>query len=221
MPLLFHHNLVRGQTSRIKINGVSWRSCPAGLSATRSSSREGSQAWRDCADAYVGVFRDVLPIEAVQPPDLPVQKAVEGAVDPPQLVESGPEGGPQHPPAAAEVDGELHFQGQAHARPRRGAVDKAGEEPGQQAGPDLFLGDHPALAQGDDLFAGSEDVAGLVNGLDVPPDQGEVALARLDKVGGNGVAGVGPSAGLNDNFFSLVRVKIHSAPSFHFWAGKE
>ena len=43
MPLLFHHNLVRGQTSRIKINGVSWRSCPAGLSATRSSSREGSQ----------------------------------------------------------------------------------------------------------------------------------------------------------------------------------
>ena len=88
-------------------------------------------------------------------------------------------------------------------------MDKAAEEPGPKAGLALVLGDHPALTQGDDLFAGGDDISGLIEGLDVLLHQIQVALAHLDKVGGDGVTGVFFALGLNDHALSFIGVKIH------------
>ena len=114
-------------------------------------------------------------------------------MDPPQLVDGGPEGGPQDLGGAALVDGKLHFVGAVHPDAGGGVGGEPGQEPGQPAHLHVLLVHHPLLAQADDLLAGGEEIPRLPHRLDVLLHQLHIALAHLHEVGLNGVAGIGLS----------------------------
>ena len=161
------------------------------------------------AHAHVGVFGDLVAVEPVQAGDLLAQNIIEGAMDAPQLVDGGAEGGPEDLAQAADVDGELHLHRQAHTGARRGLMDEAAEHLGPEAGLHLVLGHHPLLAHGDKLLAHGDDVAGLVVGEDVLVHQVDIALAHLDEMGLNGMAGPGFAHGLDGNALAFVRFEFH------------
>ena len=74
--------------------------------------------------------------------------------------------------------------------------------------------DHSLLAQGDDLFADAQQVALLVEGLDVAVDEFDVILADLDKVRLDGVTQIDARGRLNFNVFGAVCNKIHEESLF-------
>lgn len=156
------------------------------------------------------IIRDVPAVEAVQATDLFPQHFIEGAVDTPEFVKGSADSGPQDPGQTTDVDGELHLDGQAHAGAGLGLMDEAGEEGGPETGLDLVLGNHPALTESKDFFAGGDDVPWLVMRQDIFGHQVDVAFSHLDKVGGDGMAGVPFAVGFNDNIFPLVGNKIHN-----------
>ena len=153
-------------------------------------------------------------VEAVQAGHLLAHHLVEHAPFAEQLGHAGAERGPEHEQGAPLVDGELHLVGAVHADAGGGVGGEAGQEPGQAAHLHVLLVDHPLLAQADDLLAGGEQVAGLPHGLDVLLHQVDIALAHLDEMGLDGVAGVGLSAHLYGDALSLVCAEFHGKTFF-------